>query len=140
MAAMLANGGSICKYLFDINRVARIAAMKFRFRFSVRALAIFVTLVCAYFGAWEATVRHAARQSASDPIDTDTETIYIVEATAPYPFIVRQKESVVRWDQNPNFTKSERSKKPVYYYLWLFGPRIKLPVQGEWEGFEGAFG
>ena len=27
--------------------------MRFRPRFSVRTLAIFVTLVCAYFGAWE---------------------------------------------------------------------------------------
>jgi hypothetical protein len=29
--------------------------MKLRPRFSVRTLAIFVTLVCAYFGVWEAT-------------------------------------------------------------------------------------
>jgi hypothetical protein len=34
--------------------------MKFRPRFTVRTLAIVVTLACAYFGAWEATVRGAS--------------------------------------------------------------------------------
>ena len=31
--------------------------MRFRPRFSIRKLAILVALVCAYFGAWEATKR-----------------------------------------------------------------------------------
>jgi hypothetical protein len=31
--------------------------MKFRLRFSVRMLALFMTLVCAYFGAWDFTCR-----------------------------------------------------------------------------------
>ena len=38
--------------------------MKFRPRFSVRTLAIFVTLVCCYFAAWEATKRYDGRSPA----------------------------------------------------------------------------
>ena len=33
-------------------------AKRWQPRFSVRTLAIIVTLVCCYFGAWEATNRH----------------------------------------------------------------------------------
>jgi hypothetical protein len=108
--------------------------------FSIRTLAIFVTLVCAYFGAWEATKRHAANQFRSNPFETGSETIYIVEATAPFPFIVRQKESVVLWNGPLRFYVQYKSKMLVHYYLWLFGLKVKLPVQGEWDGFTVRFG
>ena len=40
--------------------------MKFRPRFSLRTLAIVVTLVCAYFGAWEATKKYGIRRENLD--------------------------------------------------------------------------
>ncbi len=44
--------------------------MKFRFRprFTVRTLAILVTLVCVYFGAWGATKRYGVRDVVTQRI------------------------------------------------------------------------
>jgi hypothetical protein len=47
---------------------------------------------------------------------------WIELADSPIPLIVRHRES--DWD----------GKKLVYntrYYLWLFGPKIKLPIEHE---------
>ncbi len=78
--------------------------MKFRFRprFTVRTLAIFVTLVCAYFGAWEATMRYgipAMEKNVHDPVFIGEDgkeldvTIqgswyYYASPNVPAPFVV----------------------------------------------------
>jgi hypothetical protein len=96
-------------------------------RFSVRTLAIFVTLVCAYFGAWEATKRHGIKQGGGhmllsiDPIEFGS----IASADSPYPLIVAYNESI---NQRPVTSKNRRR-----YYVWLFGPEIKLPFESEWK-------
>jgi hypothetical protein len=43
------------------------ADMTRRYRFSVRTLAIVVTLVCAYLGAWEATKKWGVASKAYIP-------------------------------------------------------------------------
>jgi hypothetical protein len=92
--------------------------MRFRSRFSMRTLVIFVTLVCAYFGAWEATrvhgvhdVRHRALLSANS-------------VTAIAPLTVRTHAQYL-CQPDPE----------TRYYLWLFGPTIKLHFESEWKEF-----
>lgn len=77
--------------------------MRFRPRFSVRTLAIFLTLVCAYFAAWEAT-RHAAGQNADKVL---------------MPFVIWGEEST---------TGASGVKKVIawHYYLWFFGYEREL--------------
>jgi hypothetical protein len=99
----------------------RSLVMRFRPRFSIRTRAIFVTLVCCYFGAWEATKRYGmprevhqyGRKSYCDPFWRDTYSSD--EPTALMPFVVRYGDGAdieFRWG----------------YYLWLFGPQVRLPL------------
>jgi hypothetical protein len=67
-------------------------------RFSLRTLAILVTLVCAYFGAWEATKRSTTQYEKS-----------------PAPFIVVR--TIVSFPLYPQRTG---------YYLSLGTQKIKL--------------
>jgi hypothetical protein len=86
--------------------------MRLGARFSLRTVAILVTLVCAYFGAWEATKRYGI-QGGQD-------------ATAPLPFIVVQTELVERRGSRlaDSYTEHWMERRA---YLWLFGPELKLP-------------
>ena len=52
-------------------------------RFSVRTLAIVVTLVCAYFGAWEATKKWGV------PANSFLKDGRSVTASSPAPFMIR---------------------------------------------------
>ena len=96
---------------------------RFRPKFSIRTLAIFVTLVCAYFGAWEATKKYATydhkayaqtgRVVALSPDGgvrcPDGEITYIVYGIrTPAPFLLIQAELVndgrdpsmsINWEQ-----------------------------------------
>src|SRR5688572_21586126 len=56
--------------------------MKIRPRFTVRTLAIFVTLVCAYFGALEATKRYGVPMVIQQEPEAK-------EVLASGPFVVR---------------------------------------------------
>src|SRR5688572_5312529 len=89
---------------------------RFRPRFSIRTLAIVVTLVCAYFGAWEATKRHGISDMGADPLG---------EVESPMPFIVRQDEIIS--------TDSVKYATPRRYYFWFFGAKIKLPYETTWD-------
>ena len=80
--------------------------MILRPRFSLRTLAILVTLICAYFAAWEAT-KKAAGQNASKVL---------------MPFVVWGEESV---------TDPRTGVKTVlrwHYYYWFFGYQGELFV------------
>ncbi len=81
----------------------------FRPRFSIRTLAIFVTLVCAYFGAWEATKRYGTPQVIDD---------HWQWSSSPVPFLVR---------------RDELPELKTHYYLWQFGSTFKLPIESEWK-------
>ena len=103
---------------------------RFRPRFSVRTLAIFVTLVCMYFGAWEATKRYGVPKTPLRLADLP----YIDHAEAPMPLIVFQDEfdsaSLVRSDLgNIGHLLIPRRR----FYIWLFGPKIKLPFESTWK-------
>jgi hypothetical protein len=115
----------------------RMAGMKlWRPRFSVRTLAILVTLVCAYFGAWVATSKHATgigvpgwRPGAGTPTPKEHGPQYSVSAraTSPQPLIIRQDD--IDYDET-----TSRFKRTRRYYLWLLGPKIKLPFESPWDG------
>lgn len=93
--------------------------MQFRPRFSVRALAIVVTMICVYFGAWEATKKYG--------VVTKTQF-------APAPLVV--VDEVEEFHATPirysgiggRIITSEKSRQ---YYVWLFGPRFRLPFKTE---------
>jgi hypothetical protein len=99
-------------------------------RFSVRTLAIFVTLVCCYFGAWEVTKRYGLRSRDLDTpwftaLETDNHgptafSGFFCEDRSPAPLIVSRVE------HDTNFMGFKGCRR---YYLWLFGPRIKLPFE-----------
>jgi hypothetical protein len=99
--------------------------MKFRPRFSVRTLAIVVTVLCAYFAAWMPTRRAAEKiGSPDDPaqwINSSEGRDWTLRENAhsPAPLVMSQ----VEWqpgDKPPYHARRE-------YYLWLFGPKFKLP-------------
>jgi hypothetical protein len=95
--------------------------MKFRPRFSVRTLAIVVTLVCAYFAAWEATKEYG--------IGLPTPWDYSSHSPIPL-LIVEDDASDMSYAVSANNTL--RTSGPRRYYIWLFGPRIKLPFESTW--------
>ena len=106
-------------------------------RFNLRTLAIVVTLVCAYFAAWEAT-KGAAKAQTGKRMDVQIFVpgggtkpfIHAVQnTTAPAPFIISL--DLDNCDGSyPYYSKIE--PKPRHYHLWLFGPMIQLPFESEW--------
>lgn len=115
-------------------------------RFSVRILVIFVTLVCAYFGLWETTKRYASGQpvetvllpdglvlfstgddDASDKlreaVEKQSSIVSISNVISPGPLIVARSEI------NVDFNLETVGQRKRCYYLWLFGPTIKLPFE-----------
>lgn len=81
--------------------------MAFRPRFSLRMLAILVTVVCAYFGAWEATKTHGVPMMSCDTVN------------APGPFILIGHKPL---DMQIGIRKS--------VHIWLPKAAIKLV---EWD-------
>lgn len=93
--------------------------MKFRPRFSVRTLAIVVTLVCAYFGAWEATKRYGIGAACRYSAESGRIPRGVL---APYPLVLTS------WEYT---SLSHNWNQSICYYLWLFGLTIKLPFESE---------
>lgn len=87
--------------------------------FSLRTLAIVVTLACLYFGAWEATKRWGLPKI----VKLDRENTVVMIASSPAACVIWRVEGD---ENNPNagLTKC--------YYLWLFGPSIELPYNSKW--------
>lgn len=99
-------------------------------RFSVRMLAIVVTLVCAYFGAWEATKRYglSSRITVVGWSRDANDKPYVIVERSPLPFVMSCDELAT------GITQSDRSLfGPRHYYFWLFGPKIKLPLESTWK-------
>src|SRR5688572_30732661 len=88
----------------------------FRPRFSVRTLAIFVTLVCAYFGAWEATRRNVRPREnvASVNYGDNDNPVIVYSITVPMPFLIvrHERQLLPDWDTGSELRRG--------YYLWLF--------------------
>jgi hypothetical protein len=90
----------------------------FRPRFSLRTLAIFIAIVGAYFGAWEATKRFGAR------VPTTSNRFFEKISDSPAPFLLREQT---------HFLDNSFSEPTTVYYLWLVGPKWKLPLDSKTE-------
>ena len=102
-------------------------AKRSRPTFSLRMLAIFVALVSLYFATWEATrssVRHRNsgwHPSAFSPAQGPPEF-------SPMPFLLVR--DTTHWISTAGVTTRVWHTRRCY--LWLFGPKIKLPVEWQW--------
>jgi hypothetical protein len=97
--------------------------MRFRPRFTVRTLAIFVTLIGAYFGAWEITKKHGLPSRNINGMYIDPFNSLVVSTDEPRvlaPFLVRHVRYTA-WN----------AETCHGYYIWLFGPKIQLPFVSE---------
>jgi hypothetical protein len=98
-------------------------------RFSLRTLAIVVTLACAYFAAWEATKRYGVPSSIEGDRDLVPEKYSLgYDNRSPMPFVVRR----IEWRPFRRVNKSSISidlKPTSTYHIWFFGPAIRLPIE-----------
>ena len=86
---------------------------RWRPRFSLRTLVLFMTLVCVYFGAWEATKRYAAAINRRD-----------TRVFSPVPFIVRREEVTV----SSPIVKGRLDEIVLRsWQMWFFG------LKGKWH-------
>src|SRR5688572_20834268 len=97
-------------------------------RFSLRTLAILVTLLCAYLACWVPTKRYAESRTGAGW--NEGEEPYwrwrrVHKATAPLPLLVCE-------DQFGGNGKSGTRVYPTRYYVWLFGPKVML-YESEWK-------
>ena len=92
-------------------------------RFSVRTLAIFVTLACAYFGAWEVTKKYGKESVQEPKLESDLNAFFI---SSPAPFLVVSDE----WDPAVSRTYGNGRQPFVRrYYYWCFGLKGQLPIE-----------
>jgi hypothetical protein len=91
-------------------------------QFSARTFAIFVSLICFYFGMWELTKRSGVCDTQTLLQEYDDAGYPVVAAitppveTSPMPFVIRRTVygyMDARWE----------------YYIWFFGCRVKLPLE-----------
>lgn len=101
--------------------------MKLRSRFSLRMLAILVTLVCVYFGLWSVTERYALGSESivhfiteNAQFDPGEVEFLIREDGSPMPFVI--------WRDEDAGAKSGY-KRAIRYYLWFFGVEYQLPFE-----------
>ena len=101
-------------------------------RFSLRTLTVVVTLVCAYFAAWEATKKFGVPNVSTRLRGEDTAIdVEVFDAWSTIPLIIGcdaqysemgivegRRYAVNRWVE-------------CNYYLWLFGSMVKLPITAE---------
>lgn len=98
---------------------------RFRPRFSIRTLAIVVTLVGAYFGVWEATKQWGTRLGETTRYINYKGNLYsyrdvVIDANSPLPFVVRRDVYSI-----PEPPLSVRVNPTRRYYVWLFGISVK---------------
>ncbi len=126
-----------------------------RVRFTVRTLAIFLTLFCAYFGAWE-TTKMAAREQLSnvqqEPVTLPTlpsTWLSVHGVSSPLPLLMCQELTAYTYVPDPkrwHLLGHPKERPPYYlvvtrprrYYVWIFGPKIKLPFESKWQSPEPA--
>jgi hypothetical protein len=97
---------------------------RFRPRFSVRTLAIFVTLVCAYFGAWEATKYYALGSPVKIHTSDHGEQKWVVTLdSCPAPFVLWRDEHLPDRERGYHWPGARR------YYLWFFGAEFQLAYE-----------
>src|SRR5687768_8991555 len=102
--------------------------MKFRPCFSVRTLAIFVTLICVYFGSWEATKRKAARENLNLRLGEYTSPD---KYSSPIPFLVVERDPGIAYRNGKVIATWTRNW--AGYHVWLFRLKVKLPFESTWK-------
>lgn len=127
---------------------------RFRLRFTVRTVAILVTLICVYFGAWEATKRHAnTLQPPTGRANFFTLDGERIVYEGPYwdgsrnvdiqwwkfassydsdqliaVWAVDSPGPLVIAQHEQNIVRRPKSwDRRRQYYIWMFGPTWKLP-------------
>ena len=116
-------------------------------RFSIRKLAIVVTLVCAYFGAWEATkrfVNNRWKDAGGYPVpDIGTgfesllvESIVEAKGVTLLRFVSHVESPAPLFIILDGFERPATTSRGLFairhtrrYCLWLFGPIIELPFE-----------
>jgi hypothetical protein len=86
-----------------------------RLRFSLRTLGISVAMTCVYLGAWDVTKKYGEKKH----VDAG-----FLDESSPAPFIIAKSEHDI---------VGGKDRTRYRYYLWLFGPKIKLPVHSTWR-------
>jgi hypothetical protein len=104
--------------------------MQLRFRFSLRSFVAFVTVVAAYFGLWETTKRFGVNENYSQLSNLDP---WIVDEQSPMPLIVSRCERAALTEDEFMDANFKPSRPRRYYYIWLFGPRLRLPFDSSCE-------
>ena len=100
-------------------------AKRWRPRFSVRTLAIVVTLVCCYAACWGPTKWQGLLDVQRNAWSTSHSiSISIHDASVVAPLFIRQDEIV--WEPI-------QESYPRRYYFWFFGYVAKLPYEREFE-------
>ena len=102
---------------------------KFRPRFTLRTLAVTVTLVCVYFGSWEATKRYGVHERWTSNTIPNREVSTVIESSSPAPFLVTQTESVRHLIDADYLTRHVKEWRKRTYF-WFFGMRIRLSDSG----------
>ena len=97
---------------------------RWRPRFSIRTLVVFVTLACCYLGAWEATKTWGI---PAIPVSAYQAS----QLTSPCPFVIVNPE-----DSFNNIAKllgdsSDVAGEDRGVYFWFFGYVAKLPYERE---------
>jgi hypothetical protein len=113
------------------------AAKRWRPRFSVRTLAIFISLVCAYLGAWEATkkwgVRDVEQLAIKDMIVSKgsgwSGKPYSI--TCPAPFIVGLTQ---QWTYEAPYW--HRGIQVRRHFIWAFGTIADIRHDGKYSDHE----
>jgi hypothetical protein len=123
--------------------------MRFRPRFSVRALAIAVTLVCVYFATWGPTSRAAEKvyptvvfsngerftgkllgrdKRYQELCAKSVNHTRIVYAESPAPLFITQYEQDMILE-----SQGQPIPRVLRHYIWLIGLRIRLPFDSTWS-------
>ena len=89
-------------------------------------LSIFVTLYCAYLALGPVTKEYGVPKPNEDGFIFDSD-VPISKASSPAPLIVVQDEYRDVWLVHVVGGEYPRPIIKRQYYLWLFGPKIKLP-------------
>jgi hypothetical protein len=105
-------------------------------RFSLRMLAILVTLTCAYLGAWTSTKRWgvpAVVESAEDEARrAGPWALIITEAKSPFPFVVAIAQDRDRWEIGPFDHDAPPLDSYRRHFIWCFGLMHDVPF-AQWE-------
>lgn len=103
--------------------------IRWRPRFSVRALLILVTLVCCYVACWGPTRRQGFKDvvdhvRSSIDLDKRFKTAGMPSSNLPLVVWISEAESA-----GPEVLKVSDVRGYHRCYLWLFGYVVKLPVE-----------